>query len=157
MSLGVWTFSIWSFLILVEHGHSYIFPDLVEHSHFSIWLNTVIFQFGGTQSFLNLVEYGHFSICISFSSSNTRFYESRIFCLFPFWVFFPDKSFKLISKYTQNSNIARYIKKKNTLCNTLNWGNWNSGFVKLGVRLAERDISLVFLSAELICIQTIKY
>ena len=38
---------------------------------------------------------------ISFSSSNTQFYESRIFCLFIFWVFFPDKSFKLISKCTQ--------------------------------------------------------
>ena len=41
------------------------------------------------------------SIIISFRSSNTQFYESRIFCLFTFWVFFPDKSFKLISKYTQ--------------------------------------------------------
>ena len=38
---------------------------------------------------------------ISFSSSNTQFYESRIFCLFTFWVFFPDKSFELTSKYTQ--------------------------------------------------------
>ena len=27
------------------------------------------------------------------------------------------------------------------LCNTLNWGNWDSGFGKLGVRWAERDIS----------------
>ena len=33
---------------------------------------------------------------ISFSSSNAQFYESRISCLFTFWVFFPDKSFKLI-------------------------------------------------------------
>ena len=38
---------------------------------------------------------------ISFSSSNTQFYESRIFCLFTFWVFFPDKSCKLVSKYTK--------------------------------------------------------
>ena len=38
---------------------------------------------------------------ISFSSLNTQFYESRIFCLFTFWVFFPDKSFKWIPKYTQ--------------------------------------------------------
>ena len=37
---------------------------------------------------------------ISFNSSNTQFYKSRIFSLFTFWVFFPDKSFKLISKYT---------------------------------------------------------
>ena len=33
---------------------------------------------------------------ILFSSLNTQFYESRIFCLFTFWVFFPDKNFKLI-------------------------------------------------------------
>ena len=38
---------------------------------------------------------------ILFTSLNTQFYESWIFCLFTFWVFFPDKSFKLISKYTQ--------------------------------------------------------
>ena len=70
---------------------------------------------------------------ISFSSSNTQFYESRIFCLFTFWVFFPDKSFKLISKYTQK---CQY---KKTLCNTLNWGSWNSEFVKWGVHWAEWD------------------
>ena len=29
-----------------------------------------------------------------------------------------------------------------TLCNTLNWGNWNSEFVKLDVRWAERDIDV---------------
>ena len=40
-------------------------------------------------------------IIISFSSSNSQFYESQIFCLFTFWVFFLDKSFILISKYTQ--------------------------------------------------------
>ena len=39
-----------------------------------------------------------------------------------------------------NANITCYIKKKKPLCNTLNWGNWNSGFVKLGVWWAERDI-----------------
>ena len=38
-------------------------------------------------------------IFISLSASNTQFYESRI-SLFTFWLFFPDKSFKLISKYT---------------------------------------------------------
>ena len=32
-----------------------------------------------------------------------------------------------------------YIKKKKTLCNTLDWGNWYSGFVKLGVWWAEQD------------------
>ena len=39
-----------------------------------------------------------------------------------------------------NQRIAIIWKKKKTLCNTLNWGNWNSGFIKLGVRWAERDI-----------------
>ena len=38
---------------------------------------------------------------ISFSSSNTQFYESWIFCLFSFLSILLDKSFKLISKYTQ--------------------------------------------------------
>ena len=37
--------------------------------------------------------------------------------------------------------LTRYIKKKKTLCNTLSWGNWNSGFVKLGVWWAEQDIN----------------
>ena len=54
----------------------------------------------------------YFPTIISFSSSNTQFYESRIFCLFTFWVFFPDKSFKLISKYTQK---CQYNYKKNNL------------------------------------------
>ena len=31
--------------------------------------------------------------------------------------------------------------RKKTLCNTLNWENWNSGFEKLGVRWAEQDIN----------------
>ena len=31
------------------------------------------------------------------------------------------------------------ILKRKTLCNTLNWGNWNSGLVKLGVQWAEQD------------------
>ena len=30
--------------------------------------------------------------------------------------------------------------KIKSLCNTLNWGNWNSEFIKLVVRWAERDI-----------------
>ena len=30
-------------------------------------------------------------------------------------------------------------KRKKPLCNTLNWGIWNSGFVGLGVWWAERD------------------
>ena len=58
-------------------------------------------------------------LCISsFSSSNTQFHEFRIFCLFTFLVSFPDKSFKLISKYTQIANITGYVKKTQRLCNT---------------------------------------
>ena len=33
---------------------------------------------------------------ILFTSSNTQFYESRIYCLYTFWVFSPDKSLRLI-------------------------------------------------------------
>ena len=32
-------------------------------------------------------------------------------------------------------------KEIKTLCNTLDWGNWNSGLAKLGVRWAEQDKS----------------
>ena len=52
---------------------------------------------------------------------------------------------KVLNKYQntlKNVNITRYIERKKTLCNTLNWGNWNSGFLKLGVWWGERDISL---------------
>ena len=71
--------------------------------------------------------------CISFSSSNTQFYKTPKFCLFTFWVFFPDKSFKFIFEIHPKMPITVILKrKKNTLCNTLNWGNWNSGFVKIG-------------------------
>ena len=44
---------------------------------------------------------------ISFSSSNTQFYKWRIFCLFTFSVFFPDKSFELISKYKQKCQFKK--------------------------------------------------
>ena len=42
----------------------------------------------------------------------------------------------------KNANITHYIKKKNPLCNTLNWGYWHSGFLELGVCWSERDICL---------------
>ena len=47
-------------------------------------------------------------------------------------------------KFLAMCNITLYsvtcnIKKKKTLSKTLNWGNWNSWFVKLGVRWAEQD------------------
>ena len=38
------------------------------------------------------------------------------------------------------------ILRRKALCNTLNWGYWNSGFVKLGVRWAECGITLELLS-----------
>ena len=41
----------------------------------------------------------------------------------------------------KNANITHYVKKKRKKTNTLNWGSWNSGFVKLGVRWAESDNS----------------
>ena len=82
---------------------------------------------------------------ISFSSCNTQFNKSGIFCLFTFWVFFQDKSFKLIPKYTRNANITCYIKKEKKHFATLQFlGNWNLGFVKLGVRWAERNVHFCF-------------
>ena len=50
--------------------------------------------------------------------------------LFTFGVFFPDKSFRLISKYTKNDNITRYIKKKRK--NTLQ--HLKLGILKFGIR-----------------------
>ena len=79
---------------------------------------------------------------ISFSSLNTQFYESGICCLFTFWLVFPDEILNQYQNTPQNANITRHIRKKKPLCNTLNWGNWNSGFIKLGVQWAERDIYL---------------
>ena len=54
---------------------------------------------------------------------------------------------KVLNWYRNTSkNISLHTKKKKkTLCQALNWGNWNFGFVKLGVRWTERDISLEFL------------
>ena len=102
-------------------------PVVITGNGFAVWL----FRFSLSKK--------NFCTNISFSSSNTQFYESRIFCLFTFWVFFPDKVLNYYQNTPKNVNITCYIKKKKTLCNTLNWGNWNSGFVKLGVRWAERD------------------
>ena len=45
----------------------------------------------------------------------------------------------MISKHTKNANISKR-KNTHTLFNNLNWENWNSGFIKLGVRWAEQDI-----------------
>ena len=42
-----------------------------------------------------------FITIISFSSSNIQFHKFWIFFLFTLWVFFPHKSFKSMSQYTQ--------------------------------------------------------
>ena len=66
-------------------------------------------------------------------------------CLFTFWYLFPDKSFKLISKYIHpKMPIYLVILKRKTLCNTLNWGNWNSGLVKLRVRWGQIREKIAF-------------
>ena len=44
-----------------------------------------------------------------------------------------------MSKYTQKYQYKSLYEKEKALYNTLNWGNWNTGLVKLGVRWAERD------------------
>ena len=65
-----------------------------------------------------------------------------VFCLSTYFVskYWQDKSFESKPKYIIKFQYNFLLKKeKETLCNTLNWGNWNSGFVKLGVRWAERD------------------
>ena len=38
---------------------------------------------------------------------------------------------------SKNANITLYTHKEKTVCNTLNWENWSSEFVKLVVRWAE--------------------
>ena len=81
---------------------------------------------------MKTVGYLFMAIRVVECSSNTQFYESWIFCLFTSWVFFPDKSFKLISKYTQKANITRYIKKKNTLQH-LKLGKLKFGIPKIGI------------------------
>ena len=78
---------------------------------------------------------------ISFSSSNPQFYESRISCLLTFWVFFPNKSFKLISKYTQKCQYKSLYQKEKKMQH-LKFGKLKFRIRKLGVRWAEWDIKL---------------
>ena len=63
---------------------------------------------------------------------------------------------KVLNQYQntpKNANITLYIKKnKKTLCNTLNRGNWNSGFVKLCVCWAERDRYYFHVPSFFLCI-----
>ena len=82
---------------------------------------------------------------ISRSPHTNNQYESRIFatnfCLLTLLVNIGKiKVLNWDQNTSKNANITLYTKKIKTLCNTLNWGNWNSGFVKLGVRWAEQEI-----------------
>ena len=97
---------------------------------------------------------------VSHSAHQTTHYESRIFAanflsiyflglLLLEYIFSPGKSFKLISQYTQKYQYNSSHKKDKTLCNSLNWGNWNSGFVTLVAQWDERDIQI-----ELFCLYT---
>ena len=70
---------------------------------------------------------------------NHKFFQQIIY-IFTFWVLLQGKSFKFISQYTQKCQYNSLYKKYKTLCDTLNSGNWNLGFVKLVVRWAEQDI-----------------
>ena len=84
---------------------------------------------------------------ISFSSSNTQFYESKIFCLFSFWVFFPDKSFKLISKYTQKcQNNSLYQKEKKNTLEHLKLGKVKFGIRKIGCSMSWTRYKLFSIS-----------
>ena len=85
---------------------------------------------------------------LSCSPHTTNQYESRIFatnfCLLTLLVNIGKVKVLNWDKNTsKNANISLYTQKIKTLCNTLNWGNWNSGFVKLVVRWAERDIGVI--------------
>ena len=62
--------------------------------------------------------------------------------------FFQIKVLNWYQNTLKNANITHYIKdeRKKPLWNTLNWVNWNSGFVKLGVWWAERDNCLIWVS-----------
>ena len=69
---------------------------------------------------------------ISYSSSNTQFYESRIFCLITFEYFLQIKYLNWYQNTPKNATITCYIKKeKKNLCNTINWEIWNWGFDEL--------------------------
>ena len=86
----------------------------------------------------------NFLICISFTSYEQPIWISN-FCnefLFTYFVskYWQDKSFKLRPKYIKKCQYNSLHKKIKTLCNTLNWWNWNLEFVKLVVRWAEQDI-----------------
>ena len=53
----------------------------------------------------------------------------------------PEHLVCLLFEYFFQKKVIKIHPKTHTLCNTLNWGNQNSGFVKLGVRWTEQDKS----------------
>ena len=68
----------------------------------------------------------------------TKFYESRIFCLFTTLGFFSPIRILNYQNRSINVNITSYIKKKNALLHL------NSGFGKLDVWWVERGINFYF-------------
>ena len=96
-------------------------------------------------------------ICTRCTRSNAfpAIFKNPDFHSFTYWVFF---QIKVLNQY-QNTNIICYIKKKKkTSCNTLNRGNWNSGFGKWGVRWAEhRDTRILYFKKPKDCFYLIRY
>ena len=99
------------------------------------WLLNVIEKFFGNLLIKNYFH--HYVFCSAHWTPN--FTNTKYFVCLLFEYFFQIKVLNQYPNTPKNASITHYIKKKKTLCNTLNWGNWNSGFVKLGVRWAERD------------------
>jgi hypothetical protein len=56
--------------------------------------------------------------------------------LFTFWVFFQDKSFKLISKYTQKCQYKLLYQKEKTSLQHLKLGKLNFGIRKIGCSMS---------------------
>ena len=92
---------------------------------FTSLINSIILS-PGIKKFNYLVP---ISSLLSCSAHTSNQYESRIFAT------------NFCLNTSKNANITLYTQKIKALCNTLNWGNWNLGFVKLVVRWAERDNS----------------
>ena len=91
-------------------------------------------------------------IIIPFSSSNNQLripnFCNNFFVYLLFEYFYKITVLNQYHNTSKNANIILYIKEIKTLCNTLNRGNWNSGFVKLVVWWAERDIHFTALWKE---------
>ena len=102
-----------SYILLITCFHEFtnFFTNIWKSKQIPYWSKKAVLSIWEHQN-------KYYRIFISFSSSNTQFYESPIFCLFTFWVFFPYKSYKSISKYTQKCQYNHLYLKKKTLCNT---------------------------------------